>query len=278
MLYRLLLLWASLAILVGNGLHAQDVSSPSNRQLADGAKEQTTTEIAFTKPSNAQQGKHLLNAYCSRCHGKDGRGGKGPDLTDGVFRHVTSDKDILSAIVDGIPGTGMPGFGEGYDELLQPIIAYMRAEGKNRAKESQPPAGDVARGYELFKKHKCATCHWTGSEGGRLGTDLSRLAATVDYIRKSLTDPDSQIDASYQLVQIAMEDGRLLGGRRLHENTYFILLMDEKETYHTIPKTQIDELARPHKSLIPGFTKELNANDVEDLTAYIFSLQQESPK
>ena len=120
--YRLLLLWASLASLVGNGLHAQDVSSPSNRQLADDSKEQTTTEDPFTQRtnaqqrSNAQQGKHLLNAYCSRCHGKDGRGGKGPDLTDGVFRHVTSDKDILSAIVVGIPGTGMPGFG---DELSE---------------------------------------------------------------------------------------------------------------------------------------------------------------
>jgi cytochrome c oxidase cbb3-type subunit 3 len=273
MSYRLLV--RTVAVLFV-GLSNQ-VDAQGNSPAAE-TRRSASVEEAFSLEGYIRQGQQNFRVWCSRCHGRNARGGKGPDLTDANQRHVTTDAEILLAISDGIPGTGMPGFGEGFEEWLRPIVAYLRAEQKQRSREVQPPPGDIARGYELFKQHKCSSCHWTGQEGGRLGTDLSRLTATTDYVRQSLSEPDSQIDGSYQSVQIVMDDGRVLGGRRLNENTYYLLLMDEQQNLLALPKSQIDELIKPHKSLMPSFTKQLGPEDAADLSAYIFSLQKEREK
>lgn len=281
---RQMILNAALISIIGgllSDVRAQDPNSPAKPSLQGAEKkdnESSTNTLAAkyaNRPDMIEQGLNDVNAFCSRCHGRHGRGGKGPDLTSGVFRHVRSDEDILRVMANGIPGTGMPGFGAGLDEVFLPAVAYIRSEAAKRKDAHQPPAGNSNRGYELFKQHKCAGCHWTGGEGGRIGTDLSKIAATPDHVRSSLTEPDSQIDASYQLLRILLDDGRVLTGRRLYENTYYVLLMDPQENLHTIDKSHIEQLSRPHQSLMPSFTKELNKVDVEDLTTYILSLRKE---
>ena len=273
MSYRLLLLVSSFLTASAGGAYAEDGSPQKSNTEAP-----ATSKNVFTKPGDIHQGRALIRALCSRCHGMDGKGGKGPDLTDGVFRHGETNEEIIRNIRDGIPGTGMPGIGDVLDEWNWQILSYLRAEASKRTRDQQKLRGDSVRGYELFKKHKCASCHWGGSSVGRRGPNLARLHATADYVRKSLLDPDSQIDGSYQPLTLLMNDGSVLQGMRLHENTYYVLLIDEHEVLKTIPKSRIDELRKPHKSLMPGFAKELNARDVEDLTAYIFSLQEEPKK
>lgn len=219
----------------------------------------------------------MLNAACSRCHGRDGKGARGPDLTTGQFRHAKTDEELLRVISNGINGTDMPGMGP-YDDIIWPIIAYLRAESKRNPGTQQPPTGDQARGYELFKQHKCASCHWTGNEGGRIGSDLSRSSATPEYLRNSMKNPNAQIDSTFQQVRIQAQDGRVLSGRRLHENAYFVLIMDQQENLLTIAKDDIEQISRPHQSLMPDFNAVLNAKDIEDLTTHVFSLKQQAPK
>lgn len=271
MLNRLFLFgcWAFLIAPVG-WVYAQDACPPEPN-----SETQSTAKTSFSQPGDIQQGKQLIRALCSRCHGIDGKGGKGPDLTDGVFRHGASNEEIIRNIRDGIPGTGMAGIGEVLDEWNWQILSYLRSEASKRAQNQQGLRGDAALGYELFKTHKCGSCHWGGSSVGRRGPNLARLRATADYVRKSLIDPDSQIDGTYQPIVLVMDDGTVRQGMRLHENTYHVLLIDEEENLQTIPKSRIDELRKPHKSLMPSFAKELTRKDVEDLTAYIFSLQEE---
>lgn len=255
------------------------VCSAASEIAAQKSSSQQPAELKnrFTKPGDVHQGQQLIRALCSRCHGIDGKGGKGPDLTDGVFRHGSTNAEITKNIRDGIPGTGMPGLGEVLDEWNWQILAYLRAEASKRDRD-QGLQGDSRRGYELFKNHKCDSCHWGPSSEGRRGPNLSRLRAAPDYVRQSLLEPDSQIDGSYQPLTIQLTDGRSLQGMRLHENTYYVLLIDEQERLHTIPKRQIEQLRKPHKSLMPSFAKALSSQDVEDLTAYVFSLQGESRK
>ncbi len=230
------------------------------------------------RPDLAEQGRHNLNAACSRCHGRDGKGGKGPDLTTGRFRHAKSDDDLMNIMINGIRGRGMPGLGP-YDDFWWPIVAYLRTEGeKNKRLPQQVVAGDALQGYELFKKHQCASCHWTGSEGGRRGTDLSMLAATPAYVRQSLIDPNSQIDGEHQLLKLLMDDDQIIEGTRLHENAHFILLMDQQENLLTIRSSDIAQINRPHQSLMPSFKDVLSPKDIEDLATYIFSLSKEQAK
>ena len=274
-----LLLFAATA---GGRVAAQDTSPAAAQTQTKPAQTKAETPNPHTSPSDVNQGRNFFRVYCARCHGLNARGAKGPDLTDGVFRHVRTDDELYRVITNGIPGTDMAGFGDGSETtavLSWQMVAYIRAEENKRGKTSgKHPTGDPARGRALFKKHKCASCHWTGSAGGRRGTDLSRLAAGPDYIRKSLTDPDAQIAGNYQLVQLIMENGQVYSGRRLYENTYFILIMDEHENLRTISKRRIEQLNRPHKSLMPSFRPFLNSAEVEDLTTYLLSLRKKPSK
>lgn len=282
-MFRHLRIVGTCLLLLGATASSRGVAQDSKTAAAESAakpekQSKATTTNPHTSLSDVNQGRNFFRVYCARCHGLNARGAKGPDLTDGVFRHARNDDELYRVIANGIPGTDMAGFGDGTDTtvvLSWQMVAYIRAEEKKRgATTGKHPTGDRARGLALFKKHKCATCHWTGSDGGRRGSDLSRLAAGPDYIRKSLTDPDAQIAGNYQLVQLVMEDGQVYSGRRLYENTYFILIMDEKENLRTISKRRIEQLNRPHKSLMPSFRKFLNSAEVEDLATYILSLRK----
>lgn len=250
--------------------HAQE---KSNKPRAKEQKVGSSDSAAFVR-----QGRQTFNSFCSRCHGIDGKGAKGPNLTSGRFRHAETDEDLVDIMANGVPGTGMPGFGENLEDLFyRPIVAYLRDAAKRNANaKRRGPMGDVKRGQTLFQKHKCASCHWNGSGGGRVGTDLSRLSATFDYVRKALLEPDAQVSAEYEPVVIILDTGQVVQGRRLYENAYFVLLMDDKERFQTIDKSAIEAMTRPTKSLMPSFKMSLTEQDVRDLVQYISTLQKGS--
>ncbi len=54
-------------------------------------------------------GKQLFSSHCSACHGENGKGGVGPDLTASTYRYGKTRLDIAKSISDGRPG-GMPAF------------------------------------------------------------------------------------------------------------------------------------------------------------------------
>ena len=225
-----------------------------------------------------EQGKHNLNVACSRCHGRDGRGGKGPDLTNGLYRHARTDKDIIDIISNGISGTSMPGFGAGYVDFYLPIMAYIRVEGaKSEGKETKA-TGDIAIGKLLFKKHNCGGCHWTDADRGRFGTNLTKLAATVEYVRESMRYPNTQVDGTHQRVNLLDKDGRILTGKRLSEDGFHILVMDRNEDVYSVDKRDLERLTYAHESLMPDMKDVLTIKDIEDLTTYVLSLQKAPTK
>src|SRR5713226_4526039 len=69
-------------------------------------------DIAQTNPFNTdadvQQGGALFQLHCSYCHGSHGEGGRGADLTAGVYRMGGTDSELFETIRTGVPGTEMP--------------------------------------------------------------------------------------------------------------------------------------------------------------------------
>jgi len=53
-------------------------------------------------------GQQLFAKYCSSCHGADGKGGFGPDLS-GDYKYGKNDMAIIESITSGRPGN-MPAF------------------------------------------------------------------------------------------------------------------------------------------------------------------------
>lgn len=71
------------------------------------------------------EGKKEYAARCAACHGEDGKGGIGPDLTSKSYKYGRTAPEVTSSIVDGRPG-GMPGFkNELSQEKTEGVVQYI---------------------------------------------------------------------------------------------------------------------------------------------------------
>lgn len=71
------------------------------------------------------EGKKEFAERCAACHGADGKGGIGPDLTAKTFKYGKTAPDVTATISDGRPG-GMPGFkNELSGDKIQGLVQYV---------------------------------------------------------------------------------------------------------------------------------------------------------
>src|SRR5215472_3455426 len=78
--------------------------------------------------SDADAGERLFRLHCAECHGLDGQGGQGPDLTRGVYRRGSTDDALFRTISRGVPGTPMPATSLS-DLALRQIVRHVRMLG-----------------------------------------------------------------------------------------------------------------------------------------------------
>lgn len=226
-------------------------------------------------PEDIEAGAKLFRSHCSTCHGRKAKGFRGPNLTDGLFRHGQSDAALFKNILGGIPGTSMAGVYLPDTQVWQ-IISYVRS--LSGAGDDVPVPGDPQRGKIVYEqKGKCATCHVISGQGGRRGTDLTRIGwqRSLDHIRESTLDASSDIDLAYRFVTLSMEDGGEIEGILLNEDSYSVQLMDEEENLVSISKSVVREIIRPEISLMPDFQDEFTDEELDDLVAYLHSLKGE---
>ena len=109
--------------------------------------------------SDVAMGGARFKIYCAECHGKEGRGGRGPDLASGRWTHGGSDTDLARSIAKGVTSAGMPAFGDDFEEKdIRQLVVFIRSLGAGAGPVQI--AGDAGRGRELFwGKGGCGNCH-----------------------------------------------------------------------------------------------------------------------
>jgi len=241
--------------------------------LASWAWAQAPTERLFNARIDPEQGRKLWSANCAVCHGPEGKGGRGPDLTSGKFRHGGTDDDLYRAMRNGIPGTEMPGFPLSGAESVQ-LLAYVRALG--RAAIPPPPDGDAARGLALFAgAGECARCHRVAGMGLRTGPELSDVGSRMSPpdLLASLLRPDERVLPAHWYVRAVTRDGRTITGRRLNEDTYTVQLIDTRDELVSLVKEDLREYELIKKSAMPSYEGKLTREQLADLVAYLASLK-----
>lgn len=85
----------------------------------------TTTEpTQTTEPTSAVDGMAVYEANCSRCHGSDGSGGRGPSLV-GIAEEQPDPQDAIIQTING--GSGMPSFSDKLSEAeIVAAVDYLR--------------------------------------------------------------------------------------------------------------------------------------------------------
>jgi cytochrome c oxidase cbb3-type subunit 3 len=253
------------------------------------ARSQDTNPLA-NDANAAKLGEFEFRANCAFCHGLGARGGgRGPDLTRAQKKHGNLDADLFRTINEGVPGTAMPangatqqGVGMTEEEIWQ-VISYIRSV---RVKTEAQPAGNAARGKELFASSAaCATCHMIQGKGGRLGPDLTATgsARSIDYIVDSVRNPSRRLaqgiseamkefSQEYETVTVVDARGQKFQGVVLNEDNFTLQMMDTREQLHLFEKDKVRSVDKSRESLMPKYgEKMLPEKDLQDIVAYLLS-------
>ncbi|QEH41001.1 cbb3-type cytochrome c oxidase N-terminal domain-containing protein [Chitinophaga sp. XS-30] len=109
------------------------------KNAANNIDENNVTLLA--EAADIETGKKLFVINCAACHGPDGQGTVGPNLTDNYWIHGGKVNEIFSTIKYGVPEKGMKSWKEDFSpKQLAQLTAYIRTiRGTNPAnpKEQQ---------------------------------------------------------------------------------------------------------------------------------------------
>jgi putative membrane-bound dehydrogenase-like protein len=130
--------------------------------------------------------------------------------------------------------------------------------------------GDPVAGKTVFL-NQCAKCHVHGTEGNRIGPDLTGMAVhPKDHLLADILDPSRSVEANFRAYTVSTKAGRVFTGLLASESKTTIELFDAEGKKQTLLRQDIEELLATNKSLMPdGFEKLLNRKDLNDLLEFL---------
>ena len=227
-------------------------------------------------PEVVARGREIFNISCTACHGVDGGpSDRGPALGSVRAYARRTDAAIHDAVLNGIPGTGMPAIGLDATDSWR-VVAYIRSL---RAKAADfPVEGNVDAGKQLFSgKAACADCHTVYGRGGLLGPDLTDVAQRMSLraLRDALTRPKPHAPLGYQPAEILTKEGQTLRGVLKNRHNFSYQLLDRDGRLHLLNADEVARVDIREKSLMPAdFDKRLTPKEFQDLLAYLTRLKR----
>ena len=227
------------------------------------------------RPVEIDEGAALYAANCFSCHG-EGQTVPGVDLRSGPIRRAATDEELQALILKGIPGTAMPPHALTTPQL-NGLVAYIRTM---KDYGSKPVAvGDAARGKTLFEgEGGCLSCHRVNGKGARVALDLSNVGAArpAAYIQRALLDPQSTYTAmpESRFVRAVTSNGTTVTGRRLNEDTFTILVIDDRENLVALDRATLRSYTIVKESPMPSVKGKFTDGQISDLIAYLASLRR----
>jgi putative membrane-bound dehydrogenase-like protein len=143
--------------------------------------------------------------------------------------------------------------------------------------KAQLATADLKLGKEIFfGRGTCFACHKVGDKGINIGPDLQGINARrdMDYIIKSIIDPNAYIVEGYQQTVLTMENGSQLFGMVQEETGKEITLYlptGKKKIVNVADIKKRDD--NPNSGMPASFSHTLSSKDIADMSAWIMSLK-----
>jgi cytochrome c oxidase cbb3-type subunit III len=135
-LFTVLVVWAVLFMgyYLFSGWSSQTEADTARKALDDKrqAAHRATEATGASKSGKGDKveayiaaGRQLFANLCAACHGENGKGSVGPDLTRSTYKYGKARLDITKSITEGRPG-GMPAFNSQIDhEKIESLVEYV---------------------------------------------------------------------------------------------------------------------------------------------------------
>ena len=140
-------------------------------------------------------------------------------------------------------------------------------------------AGDARRGYDVFRQQSgpmCIRCHAVFGEGGKVGPDLSDVAAKYgpDEILTSVLTPSQRIAEGYNAVAIELTNGLMVFGQIQKETADTLELYDTNGELKKLDTSDVESRTPSKTSVMPdGLAPLLSKDAFADLFAYLRTLR-----
>ncbi len=113
-------------------------------QKVAGSINENTVALVHDIPS-LEAGKTLFSQNCVACHGQQGQGGVGPNLTDPYWLHGGSVKALYHTISEGVPEKGMMSWKKQFNPLqVQQVASYILSLQGSKPANAKEPQGEKA--------------------------------------------------------------------------------------------------------------------------------------
>jgi cytochrome c oxidase cbb3-type subunit 3 len=125
------------------GEYQQEIAQADLQRRVRAAQEGTIDEsalVALTDQEALQNGHDQFKKYCVSCHGAEGQGLVGPNLTDRYWIHGGTIRDVYATIKHGVPEKGMISWQLVFTpKQIQQIASYVLSlQGTNPPGAKQP--------------------------------------------------------------------------------------------------------------------------------------------
>jgi cytochrome c oxidase cbb3-type subunit 3 len=109
-----------------------------------GASMDENTVTLITDDAVVGQGKAIFQEKCTACHGPDGGGSVGPNLTDGYWLHGAGIKNLFKVIKYGVPEKGMISWEKQLSPTdIQKVASYVHSLKGSKPASPKEPQGEL---------------------------------------------------------------------------------------------------------------------------------------
>ena len=171
----------------------------------------------------------------------------------------------------------------GTDPLVGPLLfpQAARATEEERALlggyEAVLKGGNPAHGRELFfGKVLCGSCHQVGSDGARIGPDLTKIGAVRSRhdLLESIVLPSATFAQGYEPYVVTTTEGVSLVGMLTRQTADVLVMRDVAGNEQRVARAKVRAMERAPNSLMPaGLDRALTVEEFRDLMAYLESLR-----
>jgi putative membrane-bound dehydrogenase-like protein len=202
------------------------------------------------------------------------------------FAPARRDGRVVKLLASAIGGGWRPSRTE-----LGPIFETLPADARERIEKSDAEqrarltqfesllkGGDAAKGREAFfgKKVACASCHSVGTQGGKVGPDLTKIGAirAGRDLLESIVLPSSTFAQGYEPYLVRTQDGDVVSGVIARQSSDALVFRESSGKEIQVRRDRIQEMKRAEKSIMPeGLERAMSADEFRDLLAFLQSLK-----